>query len=185
MKQKWSLFLDRDGVINSTANGFVNQVEDIEYEEGALEALAMLAEHFSPIVVVTNQAGIGYGYMTSQTLEAIHAQMAEDINAAGGHIDAWYYCPDRVSVSAPCRKPNIGMGHWAKRDFPTIDFQRAWMVGDRDTDIIFGHQLRMKTAWIGDIPIDELGDAIKADYYGNNLLSFAHYIVDQIRQHEQ
>lgn len=174
--KNWSLFLDRDGVINSIDDGFVNSVEDIQYIPGVLEALAALNYRFEHIVVVTNQAGVGYGYMKQETLEAIHARMDDDIRQAGGRIDAFYYCPSRVSEAAPCRKPNTGMAHWAQRDYPTIDFEHSWMVGDRDTDIIFGQRLGMKTAWIGDLLLDEIGREVKADYYASDLLAFAHFI---------
>ena len=178
MKQ-WThfLFLDRDGVINSCDDGFVNKIEDFKFAPRALEALTILSNCFSRIFVVTNQAGIGYGYLSMKELESIHAYMINEVESNGGRIDRVYYCPDRVSKSALCRKPNSGMALLARADFPEVDFQKSWMVGDRESDIEFGARLLMKTVRIAATAslVDMQGE-IKADYYFENLIEFALFI---------
>ncbi len=171
------LFLDRDGVINTIKNGFANSVEKFVFADGALQALKMLAERFQPIVVVTNQAGIGYGYMKAQQLEAIHTHMVEEVQKAGGRIDGVYYCPDRVSAASPCRKPNVGMAIRAKTEFPEIDFKNSFMVGDRDSDIEFGNRLNMKTVRItsSDHWENEV-EKNKPNLYFSTLLEFAKFV---------
>ena len=174
------LFLDRDGVINRMDEGrYVNSLADFEFIEGVLDAMNILTRYFDRIVVVTNQAGVGYGYLKRETLESIHEHMIDAVEAAGGHIDKAYYCPDRVSKGALCRKPNPGMALQAKRDFPEIDFSMAWMVGDMATDIEFGKNLAMKTAFLTNgNNIQDLTDEIDADYYFENLNEFAHWLDD-------
>ena len=66
--------------------------------------------------------------------------MLEEIGKAGGKITRIYYCADMESTS-PNRKPNPGMGHAAKADFPEIDFSKAVMVGNTITDMEFGRNL--------------------------------------------
>ncbi len=144
-----ALFLDRDGVINRRLPGdYVRRPEEFVFEAQALSALELLARHFEPIVVVTNQAGISKGLMTADDLWAVHRKMLAAVAQAGGRIDAVYHCPHKPEAGCDCRKPAIGMALRAKRDFPRIAFTEAWMVGDSLSDMEFGAALGMHTALI-------------------------------------
>ncbi|MCS7296852.1 MAG: HAD family hydrolase [Bacteroidia bacterium] len=145
---RWTLFLDRDGVINvERVGGYVLRWADFEFLPGVEAALKVLKSIFGRIIVVTNQRGVGKGLMTHEELQAIHQQMRAHIEAAGGRIDAIYACTDAEDES-PCRKPNIGMALQAKRDFPEIDFKYSIMVGNTESDMYFGRALGMRTIWI-------------------------------------
>jgi len=149
MPPRPALFLDRDGVINRRLPGdYVRQPEQFVFEPNALQALRLLAEWFNPIVVVTNQAGVGKGLMTINDLCAVHEKMLREVVWAGGRIDGVYFCPHRPDEGCPCRKPATGMAYQARRDFPQIAFSTAWMVGDAPTDMAFGAALGMQTALI-------------------------------------
>lgn len=144
----WSLFLDRDGVINKEkSGGYILSWDEFVFEEGVLEALRIVARFFGRIIIVTNQRGVGKGYMTQKDLDEIHHRMKAVIERAGGRIDAIYACTE-VAEESPCRKPQTGMAIWAKRDFPEIDFRRSVMVGNSERDMLFGRALGMHTVWI-------------------------------------
>ncbi|SFD49728.1 D-glycero-D-manno-heptose 1,7-bisphosphate phosphatase [Chitinophaga sp. CF118] len=144
----WTLFLDRDGVINDEIKGgYVLSWDMFRFADGVLEALPLLADKFSRIVMVTNQRCIGRGLLTEEGLKAIHQKMLQEISAKGGRIDKIYFCPD-IDSNSPCRKPNIGMGLQAKADFPDIDFSRSILVGNTLSDMNFGKNLGMTTAFI-------------------------------------
>src|SRR5690606_18035210 len=65
----WTLFLDRDGVVNKEIVGsYITTTAEFEFCEGVPEAMQSLAEIFGTIVVVTNQRGVGRGLMTTETL---------------------------------------------------------------------------------------------------------------------
>lgn len=146
---KSPLFLDRDGVINQRPRGsYVRHPSEFVFEKNALQALHLLAQLFSPIVVVTNQAGIGKGVMTHADVGAVHQKMQAETKRAGGRIDAVYYCPHRPDEGCHCRKPAPGMAYEAQRDFPQIVFSNAWMVGDSLSDMQMGASLGMHTALI-------------------------------------
>jgi D-glycero-alpha-D-manno-heptose 1-phosphate guanylyltransferase len=143
------LFLDRDGVINRHLPGdYVKKVNDFEFLPGVLDAIASFNQYFSRIIVVTNQQGIGKKLYDSKDLERVHQYMTSNINDAGGNIDAIYFCPSLEMENSHCRKPNVGMGLQAKRDFPEIDFQQSVMIGDSMSDMQFGKNLGMFTIWI-------------------------------------
>ena len=145
----WTLFLDRDGVINRRLVGtYVTTPDDFEFMEGSLEAIKILSNIFGRVVVVTNQAGIGKGIMTEGQLSLVHDKMFEQIRASGGRIDKAYHAPDVSHKANDWRKPNSGMARKAQFDFPEIDFERSVMVGDSDSDVAFGNRLGMTTVFI-------------------------------------
>lgn len=147
----WTLFLDRDGVINRRLPGdYVRKWEEFEFLEGVLPALRMLAGLFGRIVVVSNQQGIGKGLMTEKELKHIHSQMQREVEAAGGRIDAVYFCPGLARDRPPCRKPDTGMALQAREDFPEIDFARSVMAGDTASDMEFGSRLGAVNVLIGE-----------------------------------
>jgi histidinol-phosphate phosphatase family protein len=146
--KSWSLFLDRDGVINEKLeNDYVKCWEEFKFKEGALEAITGLGQIFGQIIVVTNQRGVGLGIMTEEQLSEIHKKMLVEVSRVSGRIDQIYYCISTES-KAECRKPNIGMGLKAKSDFPEIEFSKSVMVGDSISDMEFGENLGMKTVFI-------------------------------------
>lgn len=144
----WTLFLDRDGVINKELrDDYVTCWEDFVFEEEALSALAKLSAIFGRIIIVTNQRGIGIQKMTEEDLQAIHNQMYKEIEVAGGRIDAIYFAPaaDRSDIR---RKPNPTMALEAQHDYPEIDLLKSVIVGNSITDMDFGRNAGMKTVFI-------------------------------------
>ncbi|PUZ26042.1 phosphatase [Chitinophaga parva] len=144
----WTLFLDRDGVINEEIRkGYVLHWDMFKFTSGAEEALGIFARRFGHIVVTTNQRCIGKGLLTTAGLQDIHTRMLAAIAPHGGRIDRIYHCPD-VDSNSPCRKPQPGMGLQAQQDFPEIDFARSIMVGNTLSDMQFGKNLGMYTVFI-------------------------------------
>lgn len=135
-----TLFLDRDGVINVLIEGdYVRHPGQMEFMPGALEALALLRPCFRRMIVVTNQRGVERGLMSEEDLKAVHDYMRGEVERAGGHLDAIYYCTS-ADDSHPCRKPNPGMMEEARADFPDIDMSRSIMVGDKESDMLFAER---------------------------------------------
>jgi D-glycero-D-manno-heptose 1,7-bisphosphate phosphatase len=173
INKDWTLFLDRDGVINVEKDAdYIRHRGEFEFSAGALEAMPLFAAKFPRIFVVTNQKGIGKGLMTVEDLDDIHAHMQEQIAAAGGRIDRIYYCPD-LDTDSPNRKPNPGMGLQAVNDYPDIDLQRALMVGNTMGDMQFGKNLGMTTVFIPSTkPMPDLPHPL-VDFVAPDLLSLA------------
>ena len=147
----WTLFLDRDGVINERIPGdYVKAIEEFKFLPGVLEALAQLSTIFRHIVIVTNQQGIGKGAMTDAQLQMIHAHMLTEISLNYGRVDAIFHCPGKAEDNPLCRKPNTGMADQAKSKFPEIDFERSLMVGDSETDMEFASRKGMQHVFIGE-----------------------------------
>ncbi len=144
----WTLFLDRDGVINIEKNmDYIRHKEEFIFYPNAIDTLVKCSSLFSKIIVVTNQRGIGRGLMTEKNLDDIHLFMKNKIEQNGGRINGIYFAPD-LDSNSPMRKPNTGMGLKAKEDFPEIDFSTSIMVGNNESDMIFGKTLGMKTIFL-------------------------------------
>lgn len=149
LDKSWTLFLDRDGVINKhIQGGYVTSLSNFEFIEGVLASIPKLNQVFGRIVVVTNQQCIGKRIIKEEDLTVIHSHMKTEIEKNGGKIDAIYHAPQLASENSQMRKPNIGMALKAKDQFKEINFSKAIMVGDSLTDMEFGRRNGMKTIYI-------------------------------------
>lgn len=166
--KSWSLFLDRDGVINRRIpDDYVRSVEQFEWLPGVLESLIRCSNHFGRIIIVTNQQGIGKGLMSEQDLRDIHTHLIQRVHDSGGRIDAIYHCPELAADNPECRKPETGMFKQACKDFPEISASKSLMVGDSPSDMEFGRKAGMKNIAIG----DRLNKEAAAHHF-NTLLDF-------------
>ena len=161
INKNWTLFLDRDGVINKKIdNDYVKQWIEFEFIEGVLDALKFLNTVFGSIIVVTNQQGIGKKLYRIEDLELIHKNMLYEIAYHGGKIDKVYFSPYLKSENHPYRKPGIGMALKAKEDISTINFKQSIMIGDSMSDMEFGRNAGMKTIYIS----EEINENDKIDF---------------------
>ena len=172
IKNDWTLFLDRDGVINvRIIDGYVTKIEEFEFLPNVIDAFKIFNEKFKRIIVVTNQQGVGKGIMTSEDVDYVHKYMIQEVERQGGRIDKIYFCPQLKSVDNNYRKPSPKMAYFAKEDFPEIDLSKSIMVGDMNSDIEFGKNAGMKTVFIGDNDLK-----LNPDSRYNSLYDFAKMI---------
>jgi len=148
INNNWTLFLDRDGVINHEKHlGYINTWDEFIFYDGVKEAIKIFTTRFKYILVVTNQKGVGKGITKLDDLYIIHQNMVTAIETTGGRIDKVYFCPD-LEETSPNRKPNPGMALQAKQDFPSIDFSRSVMVGNTLGDMQFGRNIGATTIFL-------------------------------------
>ena len=146
--KSWTLFLDRDGVINQERVGnYVLNWNEFRFSEGALEAFSVLGKRFGHIFIVSNQRGIEKGLMTEADLQDIHTRMLQEMGKAGIHIDKIYYC---TAKDDRCfhRKPNPGMAIKAYLEFPAVQPEKSIMVGNKPSDMRFGRSAGMHTVFL-------------------------------------
>ncbi len=129
-----AVFLDRDGTIIQDAH-YLSRPDQVQLIEGAAEAIARVNSALIPVVIVTNQSGIGRGYFTLDDYNSVSQRVAHLLSAHGAHIDATYFCPHAPADHCECRKPGDLLFRRAQSEIPAIDLARALYIGDRMRDI--------------------------------------------------
>jgi len=142
---KPALFLDRDGVINID-HGFVHKPSEIEFVDGIFELVRAANRAHYPVVVITNQSGIGRGKFSEIDFDRLMKWMQNMFILEGAQIDAVYFCPfhpehgvGRYRQVSFCRKPAPGMLLKAAIEHD-IDLPRSILIGDRLSDIEAGRR---------------------------------------------
>jgi D-glycero-D-manno-heptose 1,7-bisphosphate phosphatase len=149
-----AIFLDRDGVLVADT-GLLTRAEDFKILPGVPEAMRTLKEAGFKLVVVTNQAVVARGMISEQDLDALHAQLQNQLVAAGAPAwDALYHCPHHPHANLPryrcvceCRKPQPGMIRRAIQEQGLVA-ERSFLVGDRISDVMAGLRSGCKTVWL-------------------------------------
>jgi D-glycero-D-manno-heptose 1,7-bisphosphate phosphatase len=141
--KKRAVFLDRDGTINRDV-GYPNSYSMIEIFPYSFEAVRKINDAGFLAVIVTNQAGIGKGFIEEKSLHDIHRRLRLAFAKKKAFFDGIYYCPHYEHSEIPeyrkacsCRKPNMGMAQQATQDL-NIDPTKSYMIGDKIDDILFG-----------------------------------------------
>ncbi len=137
------IYLDRDGVINENRADYVKNPSEWIPLPGAISAMAALSKAGHPLVVVTNQSGIGRGYYTSEDVNLIHDVMQNAFSSAGITHVPILFCPHHPDNKCACRKPETGMIDRAKTDLRLPE--GGWMIGDAHSDIELGRKSGLTT----------------------------------------
>jgi len=127
-------FLDRDGTLIRDT-GYVADPADVELLSGAAEAVRLLNEAGVPVVIVTNQSGIGRGYLDASAFRAVQARLESLLAEAGAWIDGTYYCPHAPAEGCECRKPGLGLYVIAAATLG-VEMKGALYAGDRTRDVL-------------------------------------------------
>jgi D-glycero-D-manno-heptose 1,7-bisphosphate phosphatase len=136
-----ALFIDRDGVINID-HGYVHRIDQFEFIPGIFELARFVTGELGwPIIVATNQAGIGRGYFDEAAFETLTQWMCERFRQEGAPLARVYHCPYHAQhgvgaykIDHPWRKPRPGMFLQAATDFG-INLAGSALIGDQMTDI--------------------------------------------------
>jgi D-glycero-D-manno-heptose 1,7-bisphosphate phosphatase len=108
---------------------------------GAGEGIRRLKEHGYAVVVITNQSGVGAGYVTELTVVTVNDKMQRLLAEQGAVLDGIYFTVGAgdCAVLAGYRdttgcKPSPAMLHRAARELH-LTLEGGWMIGDRLTDL--------------------------------------------------
>ena len=164
-----AVFLDRDGTINEEVH-YLDDPDHLYLIPGAAEAIRLLNEADIMTIVVSNQAGVGRGYFSVTTVEAIHEQLAKQLFGHGAHIDAIYYCVHHPNEGCDCRKPKTGMLKQAAREH-SIDTHLSFMVGDKVSDLQAGRQVGCQTVLVLTGHGEKARESLQATYFRPDCVS--------------
>jgi len=131
------VILDRDGTINQDSDEFVKSPDEWIPLPGALEAIAKLNHAGWQVVIASNQSGLGRGLFDVVALNAMHARMHKLLAAAGGRVEAIFYCPHAPEEGCACRKPLPGLFVQIGERFG-VDLSGVPVAGDSVRDLQAG-----------------------------------------------
>lgn len=187
-KKQKCVFLDRDGTVNKY-NGLINDLEQLDLECGAADAVKILNESGFLAIIVTNQPVVARGMCDEEDVRLIHWKLETLLGQEGAYLDDIIYCPHHPDKGYPeenplykiecsCRKPKIGMIKTMAEKY-NIDLAASYMVGDTTVDIQTGINAGTKTILLhsGEGGTDGKYD-VKPDYEASNLLDAVSMIME-------
>jgi histidinol-phosphate phosphatase family protein len=135
-----AVFFDRDGTVMQDVN-YCSDPAQVRVFPEVTDSLRKLRDHGYKLIMITNQSGIGRGYFSFETYQAVQAEVLRQI----GHqlVDATYVCPDPPGVESKCRKPAPGMILQGAREHK-VELGRSVCVGDKEIDVQCGHNAGIK-----------------------------------------
>jgi D-glycero-D-manno-heptose 1,7-bisphosphate phosphatase len=167
-----AIFLDRDGVIVEDVD-YLAHAQDLRMIAGSAEAVARCNQLGIPVILVSNQSGVGRGFYSWRDFAAVQAALAAALAEAGAHFDAVLACAYHADALGehrvadhPWRKPNPGMLHEAGTRMQ-LDLSNSWIVGDRASDLAAGRAASLR------------GGVLVATGYGQTEREAALELVDQ------
>jgi D-glycero-D-manno-heptose 1,7-bisphosphate phosphatase len=148
-----AVFLDRDGTLNQEV-GYVNHIDRLRLYPWTAEAIRKLNRAGVPVIVTTNQSGVGRGYFPEELVHRVHQKIAFELAASEARLDAFYYCPHHPDstqkifrMKCQCRKPLTGMLDEAAERF-NIDLRSSYVVGDSTRDMQMGFNAGARTVLV-------------------------------------
>ena len=127
------VFLDRDGTL-IVEKQYLRDPDEVVIEAGVVGGLALLRQHGHPLIVVSNQSGIGRGMFTLEDAQRVNDRVEALLLQDGIHLEGWYLCPHAPGVPCDCRKPAPGMAQAAARDLQLV-LRGSFVVGDKQSDV--------------------------------------------------
>jgi D-glycero-D-manno-heptose 1,7-bisphosphate phosphatase len=182
------IVLDRDGVLNRTVPNPVEprpdsplSIAEVEVFPWVPEALRALTAAGYGLVVASNQPAAAKGKATRVALDAVHAEIVRQAQAAGGVILSSHICFHRAEDACACRKPAPGLLAEAFARHAGFDPRASWIVGDRATDVLAGMAFGLRTAYIGEARDDDYvalaARSISPSFCGSDLRDFAVHLL--------
>jgi D-glycero-D-manno-heptose 1,7-bisphosphate phosphatase len=168
------LFLDRDGVIDEECE-YLHDPKDLVVIAGVAEAIAAINRRHIPVVVVTNQAGIGRELYGVDAYHEVNRAIAAALAQSEAHIDAWYFCPHLPEADCPCRKPRPGMLLAATKDLD-LDLARSVLVGDKASDLEAARAVGCRTVLVR----TGYGRDVEVELGATNRLHLADWVSDSL-----
>ena len=140
-ESKPALFLDRDGVVNKNY-GYVFEIEKFEFFPEIFEICLVAMSHGMPIIIITNQSGIGRGYFSETDFQDLTRWMISQFESQGITINEVIHAPENPEAPHVAqigrRKPSPAMFIEATEKLG-LNLENSIMIGDNESDMISAH----------------------------------------------
>ncbi|MBV9718751.1 MAG: HAD family hydrolase [Candidatus Eremiobacteraeota bacterium] len=124
-----AVFFDRDEtiVVDVPYNGDPARVDPAPNGRALLDRLRAAG---LPLAVVSNQSGIGRGFITPEAVDAVNRRVDELLGPFAG----FFVCPHAIDDGCECRKPKPKLILDAAHALG-VDVACCVVVGDRESDV--------------------------------------------------
>ena len=85
-----AVFLDRDGVITQEPLHYAHKLDQLALIPKSGDAIRLLNEDGFMVVIVSNQAGIAYGYYQEEDTVSFNRALGGKLTEEGSRIDGGY-----------------------------------------------------------------------------------------------
>ncbi len=187
------IVLDRDGVLNRTVPNPAEPRPDSPLSESEAEVFPWVPDVLRELtaagfglVVASNQPAAAKGKATRAALDAVHAEILRQAQAAGGVVLSSHICFHRAEDGCACRKPATGLLVEAFARHARFRPEASWIVGDRATDVLAGAAFGLRTAFLGEAGSRAAAEDLAAlaarsimpSFCGVDLRDFAAYLLE-------
>ncbi len=180
--KKTAVFLDRDGTINEDS-GYVSSPSEVVLIKGAVEAIRSLNSIGVPVIVITNQSGVGRGYFTEDGLKAVNDRLIQLLNQGNARIAGLFCCVHHPDDDCACRKPKTGLIARAASALG-VDPRLSYVIGDKASDVGLARNAGAKAVLVltghGGRDAATLADA--PDFVAEDILSATKWVIADLRE---
>lgn len=168
-----TVLLDRDGTV-IVDRDYLRDPDRVALLPGALDGLGAFAARGIPLVIITNQSGVGKGRISADEFEAVNLKLTEQLGRARVALAGIYSCLHRDDEGCACRKPATGLVDRAVRELG-LSLAGGAMVGDKPADLLLARRLGL-TAFLvttGYGAATLMDRSVQADYVVDSLAQVA------------
>jgi D-glycero-D-manno-heptose 1,7-bisphosphate phosphatase len=140
------LLLDRDGTLIHDV-GYPKDPGDVRFLPSAIPAVRQLVEWEFRAAIVSNQSGVGRGWITPEQAKAVHVEFVRQL----GLPVVCFYCFHDPTAGCDCRKPAVGLLKQAAQSLG-LPSQPSVMIGDKPSDVEAGRAFGATTILFGKPP---------------------------------
>jgi D-glycero-D-manno-heptose 1,7-bisphosphate phosphatase len=170
------VLFDRDGTLIKFEHYLIDP-EKVVLAEGVVQGIHLLQKNGFVFGMITNQSVIGRGLATVEMVTKVNERVISLLSEQDIEFQFVLYCPHTPEDFCKCRKPEPGLGKIAIQEHG-LDPKRSYMIGDRSSDVRFGHAIGCKSVQI----IGKTSDVSDANYFANNILEAAQWIKSEIER---
>lgn len=138
---KGIVFLDRDGVLIEDV-GYINSPELIRWKPDVLQSLKHLRQMGYDLVIITNQSGVGRGFLSCERAKRIEREVLSTLRRNGVRIKGYYACYHHPNERCGCRKPGQFLARKYLHKTQGPGQGRCFVIGDKDSDVKLAKNLR-------------------------------------------
>jgi len=164
-----NLLCDRDGIIIIDKQ-YLSDPDQVELLPHVVEGLKRFSDSGVQLFLVSNQSGVARGMMTKEDVDSCNQRVADLLEQEGIKLSDSVYCAHHPDESCNCRKPAPGLWELLQQKHNNLTQEGCVVVGDKDSDILFGKNIGCKTARILS---DMYPNTEDADYTVTNLNDLA------------